>query len=347
MNYIFKVTNLTPPTVPTVADTNFWQHYAGINQNMAWQEILPTLRTATQNYLLPFIGEELYNDLSIKFVNGTVLTTDQATALEYMQDALAHYTVYELLPHKITALTSSGVMDNTPGESQPTNQWRYFEKRLATLASADAALDRLLGHVNKKLAESDPYFDLYKNSDAATHKNSEFIKTAADLGEYLNTKDSRRTFISLIPYIRRAEDQKIKGTFCASLYNLVIAAPNNPLYIPLAPMIKEAVAYLGAAEALPHHRVVVDGDGFRVVSQTDGFQDRRNLTNSMHDQAIGSLLTSYKTRGQDALRRLVAFLEANIDDYPTYRDSTCRSAEPEKGHGIIGPSDGIGAVGVF
>ena len=348
MNHIFKITNNTPPVVPTVGDTNFPNHYTDVNRNMAWAEMEPTIRTAADEWLLPFVGEALYSSLATLYNTNAVLSDAQAKTLTYMQDALANYAIYKKMPEKIAVITSLGVVQNTPdGGSQTTSQWAYKEKRLAALSAADSALDRLLNHLENMVVTGVAYFDLYKNAGERQYKTCDFIKSAKDLDDYLNIQRSRRSFVSLITHLKQVERDVIRPTLCDTLYNALTGVTVSETNKKLLPYIREVVAYMGAAEALPHHRVAVDGDGFRVISKTDGFEDRRNLTNSVHEQAVGALLEKYKERGNRALRGLVSFLEANLADYPDYRDSNCRTKPTQRGHGMVASDNRLGSVGMF
>jgi hypothetical protein len=345
MNILFKIVTSPAPSLPTVGDTNFKDHYPDINQNMSWAEMLPTVRTAAEQWLVPFVGEELYADMVSKVTTNATLSAEQGRTLELMRDALANYTVYKKMPDKAATVAALGVVQNTPdGGSQPASQWAFREKRLAALANADSALDRLLAYLEKQTAT---YFDLWKTSSAATYKRADFFGNTLELGEYLNIKESRRSFVSIVPFLRRAEQNRVKAVLCDTLYDSVVSAPTATLNAPLVPYIKEAVAYLGAAVAVPHHRVVVDGDGFRVVSQTDGFEDRRNLTNSVHESAVGSLIEAYTKQGEAALARLLKYLEDNLAVYPDYENSDCRKKPAERGHSMYQSPSGTGAVGLF
>lgn len=344
MDLVFKVVTTPAPAVPVVADTNIQDHFTGMNSQFAWKEVKPTIEQATDNYILPFIGEELYSDLASKYQAGTALTTKQARTLQLLQRAVIYYAAYSLMSEKIAALTPLGVVQNTPdGGSVPTNQWSFTEKKLDLLSKADTALDKLLQYLDE---QTDAYFDLFFDSEAAQYKTANWIKHTKDLDEYVNIKQSRRSFVSIVPHIARAERDILEPLLCSTLYN-ALKTPTTDAQLVLIPYLKEIAAYKGAAAALPHHRIVIDGDGFRVVSQTDGFTDRRNLTNSVHEQAVGALLTAYHERGDKAIRALMTYLEANLDTYPDYRDSTCRTKPTDKSHGIMASPDGIGAVGIF
>jgi len=205
----------------------------------------------------------------------------------------------------------------------------------------------MLSYMEKQVGAGDGGFDTWKNSAAYKLKTCDFFRHTAELDDYLNIQNSRRSFISLTRYMKQIEEDVIRPILCDDLYALVIASTPLDADAKLLPFIKKAVAYLGAAEAVPHHRIVIDGDGFRVVSQTDGWDDRRNLTNNVHEGAVQALMTRCLEQGRRAVAKLVQFLEDNIADYPAYEESACRTKPVEKSHSIRQAADGIGVVGMF
>lgn len=348
MELVFKVITDPVPATPLVGDTNFKSHYSGVNTSMAWAELEPAVRQATEKFVLDFVGSEIYDDLADKFLNDDTLTDEQAKALQLLQDCIAFYTIYHILPEKNSVVASMGVVQNAPeGGSQPVNQWGWKAKRWSALENGDTFLDRLLSYLEKQVADEVNYFDLWKDSTAYTVKTSDFFRHADELDDYLNIQRSRRSFISLVRFMRQVEEDVILPLLCDDLYAAVLEATPSAENALLIPFIRRAVACLGAAEAIPHHRVVIDGDGFRVVSQTDQFDDRRNLTNNTHEGAIQALMLRCEERGRTAVARLAKFLEDNVDDYPDYRDSSCREKPASKAHSIVQSSSETGAVGLF
>ena len=348
MELVFKVTTDTPHSPEQVGDTNFKSHYSGVNTSMAWAELEPAVRQATEKFVLDFVGEELYDDLSDKFQNDTALTDEQAKTLQLLQDCIAYYSIYHILPEKNSVVASMGVVQNTPdGGSQPVNQWGWKAKRWSALENADTFLDRLLVYLEKQVAASVAYFDLWADSDAYNVKKSDFFKSTTELDEFLNIQKSRRSFISLVRFMSQVEEDVIKPLLCDDLYTAMLTSPLSAENALLLPYIRRAVAYLGAVEAIPHHRIVIDGDGFRVVSQSDGFDDRRNMTNNVHEAAIGALMLRCEEQGRKAVARLSKFLEDNIADYPDYEASDCRERPASKAHSIVNSTNETGAVGIF
>ena len=344
MNLVFKIVGSPNPVL--VGNTNFKEHFSGVNTSMAWADLSPAIRQATEKFVLPYIGEELYNDLAAKYQAGTALTVQQAKVLELLQDCIAFYAIYHILPEKNMAVTSAGNLQNTPeGGSTPTPQWGWKAARWNALENGDTFLDRMLIYLEKQVKADVSYFDLYKNSAAYKVKTSDFFKDTMVLDDYLNIQQSRRSFISLVRFIKQVEEDVILPFICTDLYAVLIGETAlSAANAKLIPLIRKVVAYLGAYEAIPHHRIAIDGDGFRVVSQTDTFDDRRNMTNNVHANAIQALQDRCQKRGQEALKKLGEFLEKNIADYPLYRDSDCRTAPVQKGNSIIQSPDGIGAV---
>ncbi len=345
MQIPFKITASPVPPAPLVAHTNFQNHYAGVNSAFAWSELSPAIRQAAQVYILPFVGLNMYLQLCNKYHTGAAMSAEEQQALEYLQDAAANYAVYHILPQKTALVSTLGTVQQTPeGGAQPSPQWAWHLKRDDALKVADTALDLLLEYMEQRVAANDALFDAWANDPAYKAKTSAFFRHTAEMDEYLNIKRSRRTYISLIPFFSQVERRVVKSLLCNTLYAQMQTTPLATANEPLLPLIREAVAYLGAAEALPHHRVVIDGDGFRVVSQTDGNTDRRNLTNNVNESAVQALLAKYQERGAEAIRELKTFLEENLQAFPDYASSSCREKPANKGHSILQSTNGIGTV---
>lgn len=348
MDIVFKVSEEPANEVELIGHTNFKEHYSGVNTSMAWAELTPAIRQATEKYVLPYVGTEWYNDLAGKYQADTAITAEQQRALELLQDCVAFYAIYHVLPEKNAIVSSLGVVQNVPeGGSQPVNQWGWKAKRWSALENGDSFLDTLLNYMELQVTASKAEFDIWKTSAAYKVKTSDYFRHTSELDEYLNIQMSRRSFISLVRFMKQVESDVIAPILCDDLYAATLLTTVTDENKLLLPYIKKAVAYLGAAEAVPHHRIVIDGDGFRVVSQTDQFDDRRNMTNNTHQTAIQAFMLRCDEQGRRAITQLKKFLEDNIADYPDYEDSDCRALPASKGHSIVQSSDGIGVVGLF
>ena len=352
MKLPFKVTAGSPSDPAQVGDTNFLAHYTGANRSMAFDELLPGIGQAVERFVLQYIGPEIYEALCDYFDTPTSETDDKDTALRLLQNTVAYYTAYHVLPERNGFISSMGMVQNTPtGGSTPMPQWAYKELRWDLLQNADKFLDRLLAHLEKMVADGVTWFDTWKTSDTYKVTGSAYFRQNGDMERYLNTQGSRRAFLSLIKYFREIEEELIAPILCTDLSEeLAEQLAANDLSTQnkaLLPYIRKAVANLGLLAAIPHHRIVIDGDGFRVVSQTDQYDDRRNQTNSIHENAIVALSQEAERKGNKALADLQSFLKANETTYTLWADSPCNAKPRSRAHGLVVSPDYRGGVGLF
>ena len=346
MDILFKITNATPSTPAIVGDSDFMAHYSGIHKNMAWAEITPGIRQATEKYVLPFIGSDLYDDLAAKYIAGGSLTTEQERIIEILQDCIAYYTAYHIMPERTAFFSSMGVSQQTPteGSGSPVNQWGWKQMRWSALQNADTFLDSALAYLEKQVAASVAYFDLWKDNDAYTKAKSSFFRSTAQLDAYLNIQESRRSYISLIKYMKEVEEDEILPILCQTQFDALLGVSPTAEQIALRAKVEKAVAWLGLRAAIPNHRIVIDGDGFRVVSQSDQFDDRKSQDNSV---AIMSLLARAEKNGARYLSDMRAFLQNNADDYPDWLTSDCNTDPTSTGHSIRTSYNQEGGIGIF
>lgn len=351
MDLLFKIVAVSPSTPNQVGDSNFISHYSGIHRSMAWEELTPGIRQATEKFVIPYIGTDLYNDLASKYQADDTLTDEQTKTLELLQDCIAYYTAYHILPERNAFFSSMGVTQNTPteGSAQPVNQWGWKAKRWNALENGDAFLDKVLSYLEEQIAAGVAYFDLWKDSTAYSVKTSDFFRHTSELDEYLNIQNSRRSFISLVKYMREIEEDLILPMLCQDQYDALLDTSDalTSAETTLIGKVKKAVAYLGLHAAIPHHRIVIDGDGFRVVSQTDQFDDRRNQTNTVHEGAIVALAERAERKGRQYLQELETYLKENADTYPLWQNSPCNTTPTKRGHSIVVPANGSGGIGLF
>lgn len=352
MKLPFKITSNSPSNPPCIGDTNFMAHYTGVNTSMAWDEIAPGIRHAVEKFIIPYLGSEMYTQLVDYFDAPTDANDNKDRALALLQDATAYYTVYHVAPERNTFLASMGMVQNAPtGGSQPTPQWAFKTAMWNALSNGDRFLDILIAHLESRVAAGDTWFNPWKTSQVYKATGSTYFRQTVDMDNHLNIQMGRRSFLSLVKYFREIEEDQILPILCNDLTNQIteqMAAGNpNAANKALLQYIRRAVANLGLAAAIPHHRIIIDGDGFRVVSQTDTYDDRRNQTNNVHEGAILNLQQAAAAKGAKALSDLQAFLEANADTYTLWRDSTCRETPKSNAHGLVASPDRRGGIGLF
>lgn len=323
MNLLFKINDGVPIENNIIGDTNFQEHFADVNVNTSWTAFKTHIRQATSNYIIPHIGQDFYTKIAEKYEKNVALSDKESNVLMLLQDAIAYFTIYKAMPTMNIVVGDAGIQQNTPEKSSPTSQWAFHLARDSAFAHADNNLDMLLNYLDKNIAD----FPSYKNSDEAKVGLSDFVRNSNTACEYLKIKGSRRTFSALVPFFKQVEKKKILPVICDELY---LKLKNNVDNLSdkdkkLMELIQSVVCNFGLWYAAPQLKLSIEADGFKVVSNTDGFTDKRNMTNNNHTNAIESLRNELELQGKEAEKNLISFLYKNEADYPEWAKSDYRT----------------------
>lgn len=351
MDLLFKITNDDAQTgQEVVGDSNFKAHFPALHHNMSWSTLLPFIRQATRDHVIPFIGQSQYDDIADKFQTDAALNTSQSSFLEYLQDTVAYYTVYHAIPSLNLVISDMGVQESesSEGTSRPVTQWRYKNALWKVSQQADANLDATLAYMEYEIEEhSNAYFDLWKNDTAYNAAVSSLFRHTSDVSKYIEIHKSRRTYLALLPHLRRAEDTKIADTICQDMLNeLASQVEGNSLTAEnqtLLPYVQRAAAHWALHLAVPHLSLMIESNGIKVVSSTDGFDNRGNVLSAFAKEAVVRLQQRAEDDAKTAIASLLKFLYANSDDYPTWKDSACYF-DPEEVDPVVCSEDEIGGV---
>jgi len=327
MDILFKT---TPPASGStlVKHTNFAEHAPIANANTDWLTIFPFVKRAVRTYIFPWIGEALYDDIAAKYQSDFALTDAQAETLELLQDAVANYAVFLAMPVLNVALTNMGTQQSSDreGTSNPPSQWSFKNAYWSTLHQADASMDQLLRQLTFQVALNNDYYDLWTDSTAYDYGKSYFFRSNDQLSNHLNYADSLRAYKAVVPYVKAAETRYLRPVLGKEMFDeLANQIETNTLTADNANLltyVQQAAAQYGLYEAIPYLTLLIEGDGFKVVSSTDNYDNRRNLTNITHQRAIESLRQAAEGNAKTYLADLRQFLYDNADTYPTFKNSS-------------------------
>lgn len=315
MKLLFKSANATNPT--EVGHTNFKNHYPSVSSNANWNELKTYIRQATNLYIIPYIGQEWYDKLVDDF-HADGIEASALSIVEKLQDAIAYYTIYKAMPFMPFIVSSVGVQKAQ--SSQGATAISAGEaKNIRWNAHLDA--DRMLDIVLQLLtAANGAYFDLWRTHADKLFKKSAFFLTADMLNTYLNIQQSRRAFQALVPHLHSAEESvmKILGRpFFVHLAN----EPLNELAGFAFDMACRYIAQQALYEAIPYLTLVIESDGFMVVSRGDGTEERNSLKHQQHENAILRLREAAKEKSAEYRAELISFLWEKKADFPLWQTS--------------------------
>lgn len=350
---IFKKNPAAPSGSDNVGDYYFKKHYPDVNRQMSWSDLEPYIRQATRSYVLPYIGETLYNDLATKIQAGTVLTTDQEQLVEHLRDVVAYYSVMVALGKKKTVVASMGAVENKDKENTTGSSLWGFKTTLWSVAQdADRQLDELLNWMENKVdvapanAFSTYLTDNWKSKPEYDAGANGLFRQPRDFHAFHHIGQSLRTFRALLPTMDECAQQYILPILCQDQYDALVAQTKaNSLTADnkkLLELTRRALAKWTVFHAARSLTILVEHDGFRVVSYTDAV-DQRAYSSDVIRGAIEGLKEQAHFSARNATAALTDWLYLNPDKYPFWRDSACNKAGADGEICVFAP----GAGGVF
>lgn len=326
MKSIFKKTTGSPAATDKVGDYNFKEHYPDVNMNMMWNELNPYIRQATRRYIIPYVGQELYDDIADDIQAGAILTASQTEFVERLRDAVAYSAIMTILPKKKTAITSMGAVENVAKEGTTSASLWGFRTTLWSVAQdADRCIDEMLSYLEARAKSGDTAFDLWKASDSYNIGKADIFRTTEEFQTYQNINNSRRTYLILLPVIKQATKQHIIPLLGQDQYDeLVTAFKADNLTAEQSALLENvrmSVAAWGVYYATNKVPVLPDQDGWRIIGNSDAI-DQRAYSAEITQGAIVRIRDAAEQDARQNTADLTAFLHENGDDYPTWKAST-------------------------
>lgn len=320
---LFKITTSPAPNNPKVGDTEFKKFYPSINRNMDWCTLESFIEQAELNHIIPAISQEFFDVLKDEYeANGQIADAEKATTFRLIRFALAYYTIYDALPELGARIADAGTTENNNQDTMPIRQWVYKDLRWNVYQKAYRYLDMALAFMEGQVNEENADFDDFKDSEAYTEGRELLISNAAEFQNYYNIGSSRYTFVALMPSIRKAQQRHLQPVLC-DLYDEILSQYKQGTLTDankaLIPYIRQLLAEYTIIESMPDINWLNDGSAWKVVEEP--------TLSSMSIQTIQNMiqeLLSKAERNAAAFKiQMENFIYANLDDYPTYKNSDC------------------------
>jgi hypothetical protein len=311
---------------------DFKESFGGVQRNMEWKTWSPYVNEAEQFFIIPAIGVEFYTELStlLNQTNPTI-TPHFKYVINLLKISLSAYTDFVGWFRSLLQTGDGGKTVAVPAQSQAPGKWLGLGARKDAINRADKALELALVY----LEQNAEHFGTWKNSSAYTVSAKLFIPSAAELTEsFPHASNSRRMYLQLKGYLKKAQEKKLKSVIGAELYSAwmtkrttaIDTATENEL--EAWELAQGFVARTAVAEATPYLNISED---WRLIADFDGMQsesalsvDRRNEIALVESEAA-----------ENFKNQLINFLQekASATVFPEYYASalyTSRQASPSK-----------------
>jgi hypothetical protein len=314
MTLLFKTATSNPSA--EVGQSNFKDHYPSVEGTMRFAEIATYIRQATELYIIPYIGREMYDLIADDFVNNTT-DAEKKRIISLLQDSIANYTIYHSLPFLPFVVSTTGFQKTQSNQGTTPSLGEKKDTRWNAHLTADKFLDFAIKELD---THNEAYYAPYISYSAKHYKKSIFFSNAESFDEYLGIQESRRTFAAFVPYLKKAEDSELIFMLGETLLDESLIL-STPIYSSLVKLIRRYLAPRALYGAIPYITLVIESDGFKVLSKGDGIEERNGLKSQQHENAIIRLGESAKADMEKAYNEMVKFLEKNKTLLISWEDS--------------------------
>jgi hypothetical protein len=320
-------------------------YLAGAQKNLSDKTILPFVEQAAIKHIIPFIGNSFYQQTLEAYQPAASLDAlDEATRtlVKLIQRSLAYYTLLEAMPFVTVVVGDGGLAETSTQNSMPIRQWNYHKLEASCAENGDVYLDFLLAYLEEHL---DDYPD-WRESGHFTHSRQLVINHTAELSRLVPINNSRRAFLTLRPYIARAEELYLLPVLGPELFEALknhildvesasdgqetpeepatdhqpkagIGWATGPDLDLLRERCRKVVAQYAVVEALPEVAVQLTGAGIRVLSDNDGIKQRF----AAGERELSARMVKAMKLGEHYLEQLKIFLDTHVEMYPEYQQS--------------------------
>lgn len=311
------------PTITVFPNQDDIKNYVpAIHRNMAGNTLLPFIQDAEWHELIPFIGQDLYDDLIANPGTG-----NNPALLPYVKATVAWFAYYRALPTLRTVMADMGLQqqNDREGTSQPANEEQYTTALWNALRTGYDKLEVLLWQFLKPNAADYPLWEAWSGSSLVSDL---FLFSPKLFQEYhpLQTPGALETWLKLRPIMRRIELYYIKPVLCDDLFAELktqiaddTVSAENAIILEF---VREAVAAYTVVEAAAKLNLQLTARGARAKNATDSKYSRPSITDRDYEHL-------YQSENGDiarAMATLKAYLAAHAADYPLWEASVCNPA---------------------
>ena len=299
--------------MPIISTITTFKKYLRVVYTSTTENGLPNMVRADRKYLVPVLGQSVYDALMAKVTAGN---NDWATLLDICRSYVAPMAMLLDLPSRQVQITDSGIKKTTSTDLDNAFRWEYLELKNALETQAAEALDELWEHL---FVSGSTY------SWSATNIHGTIIKTATEFKKYyLPLQHSYRCFAAMQPVMVSVQDQivhdAITKEFFIDLRDKATPSDEEKVAIEL---LKKAVAYLTIMASTEQLSVKISGNGFTVLMQDATDAPYKGETAAPGDN-LSLLRSSCEKIGQGYMQQLKRYLNdtATSSIMPLYFNST-------------------------
>lgn len=278
----------------------------------------PDFELAEEKYLLPIIGEDLYQVVKDLAASSPVDDTD-IELLKRCRAIVVPLGYLIELPTIQTQITDAGLRNVSTENLQSAHRWEYNEVKEYFLDKGAMATDALLKFLFAHAADYPEWTDSPEYAQA----RDLVFKTGEEFNQYFRMAQPFRVFWELRPLIKEVEDFHITPSIGEQFFTVLKQNANSVEEKAALEMIKKSVAQTTIVKAIEKLSVRITDKGF-TVQLSAGSPDASNSGDKdAKDNQLSLLYSSCERSGDAYLVQLKEYLNKNASTFvfPIYFES--------------------------
>lgn len=305
------------------------QPFLPIDADLEITAFLPYIKQAQRNEISQLLGKEMLELLQETYEQNDGDLSSESQALQELlpmvQNPLAFYAYARFANKSTLSLSHMGMFETSPDHTTSAPKWKIQAVIMDIISQGDEAAEQLLEFLEENASD----FPLWKDSSAMTYADGSIFAKASDFNTFIEISYSRRLFLRLKPYVRKAEILA-KKVVSAELFNDVQNQLKTQAVEPeteeLLPYLRNYVAHEAMLRALPFLPFSNGQSGLQIITTIE----QLNVKSAISASDKRELINELKTQLQEAKNELIYFLQDNADDYPLWKNSTANSSRVPK-----------------
>ncbi len=307
------------------------KEYLSVDSNTAFDTLLPFIKEAEQQYIIPLIGQTLYDAINTAY-NDNTISGDNLTLLPYIQRPLAYYAQLLSISALTVTMGDMGIREHVSENTVSAPRWKEEKLQLDALTKADRYADILLKYLEDNATIS-KYASWFSNSTLNTAMSGVIVYKTSIASQYIPINDSRRLFLKLKPFITKAESV-VPKLISKAEYDALVAAIQtggtlDEKWVDLLQVLYPYICKLALYMAMPMLRVSLVDGGLFLYSYTDQLRDKIATDKDLIEYRKSLIDPPFGYKADEA--ELIQFMIDNVGTYTNYAASNAYTGRPDPG----------------
>lgn len=295
------------------------KYFSSIDKDYHFASLESFVRDAITDIIIPEIGQEQYGKVLLAYTENT-LEGKLLQLHELLQKAITHLALFLNSDSGSFRISDGGYYVTSSTDTKPVSDKKMVVFRKARAEAGYKALDQALLLMEQNI--TDTAFLEYKDSEVRKAAGGYLICGPLEFTRCFSPlKNSGTTFRAMLSSIEQAELEYLLPVLGEGLFEdlkvKILEGSSDAHVKSLIAKVQKPLAYYSVAEAIPMTGFDFDGKTFSVNALATN-NDNIEVTASLSDQRLSTLMNTCINNGQKELTRLKKFLNDNAANYPLY-----------------------------